>query len=146
MDQILTSSGLREKIAAGLKITMFSLSYMHQVPRQVKYIKYYQIYYAKLRRNMGMGVLINQILNTHTHTWLYLEWNLHMLEVWKHMCIYMLYFARGLFQHKTKAKCWTLHVLFIICQYNFGINIKCVESVNRVSYLHLLTVLRHVTS
>jgi hypothetical protein len=65
MDQILTSFGLREKIAAGLKITMFSLPYIHQAPRQVKHIKYYQIYYPKLRRNIGVGVLIDQILPTH---------------------------------------------------------------------------------
>jgi hypothetical protein len=65
MDEILTSFGLREKLASGLKITMFSLSYMHQAPRQVKHVKYYQIYYPRLSRNIVIGVLIDQILTTH---------------------------------------------------------------------------------
>jgi hypothetical protein len=65
MDQILTYFCLREKIAAGLKITMFSLPYLHQAPRQVKHIKYYQIYYPKMRKNIGVGVFIDHILTTH---------------------------------------------------------------------------------
>jgi hypothetical protein len=65
MDQIQTSFGLRGKNATGLKITMFSLSYMHQAQRQVKHIKYYQIYYPGLRRYTGVGVPIDQILTTH---------------------------------------------------------------------------------
>jgi hypothetical protein len=65
VDQILTSFGLRGKIAAGLKITMFSLSYVHPIQRHVKHIKCYQNYYPKLRRNTGVGILIDQILTTH---------------------------------------------------------------------------------
>jgi hypothetical protein len=65
MDLILTAFALREKIAAELKITTFNLSYMHQAPRQVKHIQYYQIYYTRLRRNIGVGILIDQILTTH---------------------------------------------------------------------------------
>jgi hypothetical protein len=61
MDQILTSFCLREKIAAGLKIRIFSLSYMHQAPRQVKHIKYYQIYYPNLSSSIGVGVLTDQM-------------------------------------------------------------------------------------
>jgi hypothetical protein len=40
-----------QNTVAGLKITMFSLSNMHLLPRQVKHIKYYQIYYPKLKIN-----------------------------------------------------------------------------------------------
>jgi hypothetical protein len=64
MDHILTFFGLREMISAGLKITKFCLSYMHQAPRQVRHTKYYQNYYPKLRRNI-VGVLMDQILTTH---------------------------------------------------------------------------------
>jgi hypothetical protein len=46
---------LKKKTAAGLKTTMFSLSYMHHVPIQVKHIKCYQNYYPKLRINIGAG-------------------------------------------------------------------------------------------
>lgn len=46
---------------------MFSLSRMHQAPRQVKYIKRYQNYYTKLRSNIGVGVPIDQILTTYMY-------------------------------------------------------------------------------
>jgi hypothetical protein len=65
MDQILTSFGFREMTAAGLKKTMFCLSYMHPAVRQVKHIKCYQNYHPKLRRNIGAAILTDQILNTH---------------------------------------------------------------------------------
>jgi hypothetical protein len=39
MDHIQTSFGLRKITAAGLKITMFCLSYVHPALRQVKLIK-----------------------------------------------------------------------------------------------------------
>jgi hypothetical protein len=64
MDQILTSFGLREMTTAGLKI-MFCLSYTHPALRQVKHIKCYENYYPKLRRNIGVDVLIDQTLTTH---------------------------------------------------------------------------------
>jgi hypothetical protein len=64
MDQIVTSFGLRELIAAGLKIAMF-LSSTHSALRQVKHIKCYQNYYPKLGRNIGVGVLIDQMSTTH---------------------------------------------------------------------------------
>jgi hypothetical protein len=50
-------------IAAGLKM-MFCFSHTHPARRQVRHVKCYQIYYPKLRRNIGVGVLINQILTT----------------------------------------------------------------------------------
>jgi hypothetical protein len=63
MDQILTSFGIKEMIAAGLNITV--LSCIHPALRQVKHIKFRQNYYPRLRRNIGVGVLIDQILTTH---------------------------------------------------------------------------------
>jgi hypothetical protein len=51
--------------AAELKITMFCLSYTHPALKQVKHIKCYQNYYKKLRRNIGVGVIIDQILTMH---------------------------------------------------------------------------------
>jgi hypothetical protein len=58
MDQILTSFGLRQMIAVGLKITIFCLSYRQSALRQAKY-------YPQLRRYTGVGVLIDQMLTTH---------------------------------------------------------------------------------
>jgi hypothetical protein len=65
MNQILTSFGLREMNAAGLKIATFCLSYMHPALRQVKHINFHQNYYTKLWRNLGVGIVTDQILNTH---------------------------------------------------------------------------------
>jgi hypothetical protein len=48
-----------------MKITILSLSYMQQAPRQVKHIKFYQNYYPKFEINRGVGVLTVQILTTH---------------------------------------------------------------------------------
>jgi hypothetical protein len=39
MGQSLTSFGLKKKTDAGLKIAVFSLSYVHKAPRQVKHKK-----------------------------------------------------------------------------------------------------------
>jgi hypothetical protein len=87
MDQILSSFGLREKTAAGLSI-IFSLSYMHQAPRHVQHtcIKCYQNYYPKLRKNTGVGVLIDQIL-----TMPIIVPGLELiLQVRTHMCLYII--------------------------------------------------------
>jgi hypothetical protein len=54
----------QEMIAAVLKITMFCLSYTHPALRQVKHIKLNQNYYPKLRGNIGVCVLTDQILTT----------------------------------------------------------------------------------
>jgi hypothetical protein len=65
MDQILTSFDLRQMTAAGLNITMFCLKYTHPALRQVKHTNFHQNYYSKLRRNIGEGAVIDQILTTH---------------------------------------------------------------------------------
>jgi hypothetical protein len=97
MDEIHTSFGhLRVNISAKLKVTMFSLSHMHQAPRQVKYIKYYQIYSSKSRRNTGVGVLIDQVLTTYTH-----ECTLNGMYICfmrGGICTYILYLETGIFQ------------------------------------------------
>jgi hypothetical protein len=64
MDQIVTSFGLGGMIAAGLKITMFCLSFTYPALRQMKHIKCYQNYYPKLRRNESIDIHIDQILTT----------------------------------------------------------------------------------
>jgi hypothetical protein len=50
--------------AAGLNMTVFCLSYVHPGLTQVRHTKCYQNYYPKLRRNIEVGVLIDQILTT----------------------------------------------------------------------------------
>jgi hypothetical protein len=62
-DQIVTSFDLIW--LAGLKIIVFFLSYTQPALRQVKHIKFYQNYYPKLRRNTGVGVVIERILTTY---------------------------------------------------------------------------------
>jgi hypothetical protein len=49
---------------AGLKITVFCLSGTHPALRQVKHTKFHQKYYPRLRRNIAVGVLTDQILTT----------------------------------------------------------------------------------
>jgi hypothetical protein len=66
MDHILTS-GLREVIAAGFKITVFYLSYTLPALRQFEHTKCYMIYHPRLRRNIQVGVLIDHMLTTCTY-------------------------------------------------------------------------------
>jgi hypothetical protein len=65
IDHIVTYFGLREMIVAALKIMVFCSPYLHPALREAKHLKYYQNYYPKLRRNIGVDVFINEILTTH---------------------------------------------------------------------------------
>jgi hypothetical protein len=57
IDKILTSFDHKVKTAAGLNIIVLSLSYMHEIQKQVKHFKFYENYYHKRRRNIGVCVL-----------------------------------------------------------------------------------------
>jgi hypothetical protein len=65
MDHNQTSFGLRQMTAAGLKITMFCMSYTYPALRQVKHIKCYQNYCPKLRRNIRVRVITDNLLTKH---------------------------------------------------------------------------------
>jgi hypothetical protein len=113
------SFGHREMIAAGLKITVFCLSYLHPVPRQLEHIKFHQNY-SKLRRYIGICVLIDHILTTHM--------NIHGMEPAYASCkeAHVLIYYIWLFQNRIRVQCWILIILFIICQFIFGRSEKCV--------------------
>jgi hypothetical protein len=64
MGHILTSFGIRELLATGLKTTVFCLSYTQSAVRQVKHIKCYRNH-LKLRRNIGASVRADQVSATH---------------------------------------------------------------------------------